>query len=103
MIKSLRNKVISILTLIACVMFAMLIGVSANFVNADQVDVDSNVFYMSQTASVRTDKAPAGIRFQVILGKDKFDELAKINEESSKESLDFVSCWSAEFISFFFF
>ena len=82
MIKSLRNKVISILTLIACVMFAMLIGVNANFVKADEV-VDTNVFTMYNTASIRTDKDPAGIRFSAKLGLEKFKALAGEEEGAS--------------------
>ena len=77
MIKSLKNKVISVLALVACVMFAFLIGINVNVAKADQSTVNTDVFTMYNTASIRgtEDGLSPGIRFIAKLGYDKFETL----------------------------
>ena len=77
MSKSLRNKVISVLALVACAMFAILIAINVNVAKANDAIVSTDEFAMYTTASIRgTEEGRSpGIRFVAKLGYDKFKAL----------------------------
>lgn len=86
--KSMKNKVVSVLTFVMCAMLTLFIGLNVNFAKAETpTATDTNVFTLGNTASIRDAKngGYAGIRFEAKLGVEKFNEL-----RGGEESIEVV-------------